>query len=663
LWTATTGGVVSSSPAVVGGVVYVGSDDHKLYAFDAAGSAGCGGVPRSCSPLWTATTGGVVSSSPAVVGGVVYVGSGDGKLYAFDAAGSTNCSGGPKTCAPLWTATTGGVVSSSPAVANHLVYVGSGDGTLSAYDGAGTNACSGAPKSCSAMWTVSTGGAVASSPAVADGVVYAGSNDTKVYAFGLERVPPTTSVTMPSNGATLSGTVVLAATASDNVKVSRVEFHLTGGNFNDVLVGVGAKLQNSWVFNWDTVPVPNGAYTLTSVAFDPARNIGRSPGVAVTVQYQGCGNTHSGLAPCDLRNAYRLPSSTAGAGHTVAIVDAYDDPNAEADLGVYRSTYGLPACTTANGCFLKVNQNGQTGNPPVADTHWAEEISLDIEMVSAVCPNCRILLVEANTNSIVDLVAAENTAFSLGATEISNSWSSNEFSAETALDPYFNHPGIPITASSGDGGYAAGTQWPASSAYVTAVGGTNLAADASPRGWSESAWSGAGSGCSAFVPKPSWQTDSGCSKRTVADVAAIAGSPGVAVYDTYNNSGWIRLGGTSVGAPILAGVYALGAPAAGLPSTYAHPNLLFDVVSGANGNCSGSYLCTAAPGYDGPTGLGTPCGTAAFGTGNVFPGGCGGAGASPSLQPRAPVQPVRFENRCAVPAPGSVGCHHGLVTP
>src|ERR1700680_4983080 len=127
-WAATTGGAVSSSPAVVAGVVYVGSGDGKLYALDATGSTGWGGVPRSCSPLWTATTGGAVSSSPAVVGGVVYVGSGDGKLYAFDAAGSTNCSGGPKTCSPLWTATTGGVGSSSPAVANHLVYVGSGVG-------------------------------------------------------------------------------------------------------------------------------------------------------------------------------------------------------------------------------------------------------------------------------------------------------------------------------------------------------------------------------------------------------------------------------------------------------------------------------------------------------------------------------------------------------
>jgi subtilase family serine protease len=296
----------------------------------------------------------------------------------------------------------------------------------------------------------------------------------------------------------------------------------------------------------------------------------------------------------------------------VAIVDAYNDPNAESDLGVYRAAYGLPACTTANGCFRKVDENGGTSYPS-GDTGWAEEISLDLDMVSAVCPDCHILLVEANSNSLSDLLIAENRAAAMGASAISNSWGANEFSTETFYDSYFQQ-GIPITASSGDGGY--GVEWPASSPYVTAVGGTSLVRANNSRGWSETAWSGAGSGCSKYEPKPAFQSDTGCSHRTVADVSAIANpNTGVAVYDSYNVSGWLVFGGTSVAAPIVASIYVL----AGNPSStttasyaYAHSSALHDVVSGSNGSCGGSYLCTAGAGYDGPTGLGTPNGTGAF---------------------------------------------------
>jgi outer membrane protein assembly factor BamB len=189
VWTATTGGAVISSPAVVNGVVYVGSYDGKLYAFDAAGSTGCSGTPKVCAPLWTASTinshfSPGIFSSPVVVNGVVYVGSENaGTLYAFDAAGSTGCSGTPKTCKPLWTAATGAGIDSSPAVANGVVYVGSEDHDLYAFDAAGSTGCSGTPKTCTPLWTAATGAAVDSSPAVANGEVFVGSYDGKVYAF------------------------------------------------------------------------------------------------------------------------------------------------------------------------------------------------------------------------------------------------------------------------------------------------------------------------------------------------------------------------------------------------------------------------------------------------------------------------------------------------
>ncbi|MCO6003565.1 putative Ig domain-containing protein [Actinoallomurus purpureus] len=327
----------------------------------------------------------------------------------------------------------------------------------------------------------------------------------------------------------------------------------------------------------------------------------------------------SGFGPTQLQSAYALPSSSAGSSQTVAVVDAYDDPNAESDLATYRSQYGLAACTSASGCFKKVNENGGSSLPS-ADSGWAEEESLDLDMVSAVCPNCHILLVEATQPSTDDLGTAVNTAVSLGAKYVSNSYGGSEDSSDTSTDSsYFNHPGVAITVSSGDDGY--GVEYPAASQYVTAVGGTSLSQASNSRGWSESAWSGAGSGCSSYDPKPSWQTDSGCSRRSVADVSAVADpNTGLAVYDTYQTGGWLVVGGTSASAPIIAGVYALaGPPASGAyPSSYpyAHSSALNDVTSGSNGSCSPSYLCTAGSGYDGPTGLGTPNGVTAFGSGS-----------------------------------------------
>jgi subtilase family serine protease len=298
----------------------------------------------------------------------------------------------------------------------------------------------------------------------------------------------------------------------------------------------------------------------------------------------------------------------------VAIVDAFDDPNAEADLGVYRSNNGLSACTTANGCFKKVNQNGVQGSYPPGNVGWAEEISLDVDMVSAVCPNCHILLVEANDNSFANLAAAVDEAAALGANEISNSYGGGEFSSETS-DMSYNHPGIAITASSGDSGF--GAQYPAASPYVTAVGGTTLTKSGSS--FSETAWSGAGSGCSAYEAQQSWQNipniTNFCGKRAIADVSADADpNTGVDAYDTYGEPGWLVFGGTSVASPIIASVYALAGNASSVTYgsySYSHTSSLHDITSGSNGNC-GNDLCNAVPGWDGPTGNGTPNGTGGF---------------------------------------------------
>jgi subtilase family serine protease len=324
-----------------------------------------------------------------------------------------------------------------------------------------------------------------------------------------------------------------------------------------------------------------------------------------------------GRWPGGLRQAYKLPT-TGGSGKTVAVVDAYDNPNAESDLGAYRSRFGLPACTTANGCFRKVNQSGAASPLPSGSIGWGQEIAIDLDMASAVCPNCKLLLVEANSNSLDDLAAAVDRAATMGADAISNSWGSSEFSDETSFERHFNHSGRAITASSGDDGY--GVAYPAASKYVTAVGGTRLTRNANVvRKWTETAWSGAGSGCSAYIAKPSWQTDTGCSRRTVADVAAVADpSTGVSVYDSYGSSGgrnWYVFGGTSVGAPIIAALYVLAGNSASISDgryPYAHRSSLFDIKSGSNGSCSPAYLCQSVTGYDGPTGLGTPNGVGAF---------------------------------------------------
>jgi subtilase family serine protease len=320
----------------------------------------------------------------------------------------------------------------------------------------------------------------------------------------------------------------------------------------------------------------------------------------------------AGLSPTDIRSAYNLTSDST---RTVAVVDAYDDPNAAADLAIYRSQYGLPACGT--GCFTKLNQSGVAGNYPTASGAWAQEISLDLDMVSAACPSCHIVLVEANSNSLADLGAAVNTAASQpGVIAISNSYGGNDLS-DGSYGAFYNHPGIAVTASTGDNGY--GVQFPASSTYVTAVGGTSLKKVGN--GWSESAWSGAGSGCSLLNNALTHQAtfNTGCTKRAIADVAAVADpNTGVAIYDSYayqGYQGWLVFGGTSAASPIIASVYALAGHGSGpdaLYAGYASSNF-HDVTNGSNSHhCKVTQWCNARPGWDGPTGLGTPKGIGGF---------------------------------------------------
>jgi subtilase family serine protease len=343
-----------------------------------------------------------------------------------------------------------------------------------------------------------------------------------------------------------------------------------------------------------------------------ARNAPAATGPAAAIAY----------GPGSLRSAYGLVKSAAtkGKGRTVAIVDAFNDPHAAADLAVYRSHYGLPACTKANGCLHIVNQRGKSSPLPSPSTHWAEEISLDLDMVSAICPKCHITLVEANSARTSSMGIAENTA-ARRASFVSNSWSGPEFQGESHFNHYFNHPRHAILFASGDNGHPQAS-YPGVERTVISVGGTKLLHQKSgSRAWTETVWgtksdSGGGtqSGCSRFAAKPSWQHHSRftCKHRTQNDVAAVADpNTGVAVYDSFNEPGGLIFGGTSAATPIVTAAYALaGRPSAKYPASkiYAHPGKFHDVTRGQNGTCSRAYLCHARKGYDGPTGVGTPNG-------------------------------------------------------
>ena len=327
-----------------------------------------------------------------------------------------------------------------------------------------------------------------------------------------------------------------------------------------------------------------------------------------TGQYQIFAGGGGGLGATDLQDAYAIDTSNQTAA-TIAIVDAYHYPNVESDLATYRSQYGLPACTTANGCLKVVNQNGQTSPLPSTaprNDDWTVEAALDLDMASAACPTCKLLFVEAQDDQGDGLFIAQNGAVSAGANVVSNSWGGPDDGSSPSYETYFNHAGVGIFVATGDSGYNRTPDYPSTSAYVTGVGGTSLQPSSGSRGWSESAWRSGGSSCSTTIAKPSFQGNTSCSGRAASDVAAV-GDPntGVTVYNA-DSGGWIVIGGTSAASPLVAGIYAATGHGGEAPSfAYGHAGMYWDVTSGSNGSC-GAPLCQAGSGWDGPTGVGTP---------------------------------------------------------
>jgi Subtilase family len=344
---------------------------------------------------------------------------------------------------------------------------------------------------------------------------------------------------------------------------------------------------------------------------------------AIAAGVRGAASRPSGLSPADIAAAYKLPIGR-NPHQTVAVVEAFQTPKLAANLAVYRSHYGLGACKESTGCLRVVNEKGNASPLPASavPSGWDVETMLDVSMVSAVCPHCKILVVEARNDSYANLAAAENTAARLGAQVISNSFGTPESGFSQAYSADYDHPGHVIVVASGDLGFTA-ANFPANLTTVTAVGGTQLTRAANARGWTERVWNNStgagGSGCSAYVAKPAWQHDAHCPMRTVGDVAAVAWN--IPIYEKLQG-GWLTVGGTSVAAPVIAGVYALAGNAATVPLgyAYAHAGSLFDVTKGNNdwfngaggATCGHDYLCVAKKGYDAPTGLGTPDGTGAF---------------------------------------------------
>ena len=312
--------------------------------------------------------------------------------------------------------------------------------------------------------------------------------------------------------------------------------------------------------------------------------------------------TLPGFSPAGIKAAYNLPTDpSAGQGATIAIVDAYDDPNVANDLATFSAQFGLPSCTTTNGCFTKHLMARRIST----NQSWALEESLDTQWAHAIAPSAKILLVEANSSSGTDLLNAIAWAKAQpGVVAVSMSWGGGEFTGESAYDADFTGPAF--FASAGDAG--AGVEWPAVSPNVIGVGGTTLSGSTTT-GYTETAWSGSGGGVSAYESVPAYQSSLGLTGRAVPDVSYDADpSTGFPVYDGfgYNGfAGWFEVGGTSAGAPQWAAIYAIGQTAtdaemyadAASATTYAAK--FRDIVSGSNGNAAGA-------GYDLVTGLGSP---------------------------------------------------------
>jgi len=337
----------------------------------------------------------------------------------------------------------------------------------------------------------------------------------------------------------------------------------------------------------------------------------------------------TGLLPAQIRHAYGFDQLTCsytgtfgdttlcGAGQTIAIVDAYDNPNAQKDLTTFSSQFGLPDCTSANGCFVKATPQGK----PRSNQGWALEESLDVQWAHAIAPGAKIILVESKSASFSNLLSAVDYAVNTGANQVSMSWGGSEFSSESSYDYHFNKNNVSFFASSGDSG--SGTIYPSSSTYVVSVGGTTLNVDSSGNVSTETAWSGSGGGMSLYESEQSYQTNYGISsngKRAVPDVSYNADpNTGVPVYDSYGyqgSKGWFQVGGTSAGAPQLAALSAITNSARTIPmssTSFGTDVLLYgaatgtnyannyrDITSGSNGGFS------AGSGYDFVTGVGSP---------------------------------------------------------
>ncbi|HEX4419732.1 MAG TPA: S8 family serine peptidase [Kofleriaceae bacterium] len=330
--------------------------------------------------------------------------------------------------------------------------------------------------------------------------------------------------------------------------------------------------------------------------------------------------TPSGLGPADLTSAYKLNSAITSTA-TIAIVDAFNYPNAESDLAKYRSQFGLSACTKANGCLQILNQSGAAsplpGKAPAGDD-WTVEAALDLDMASAACPTCKLILFEAQDDEGDGLFIAQNAAAAAGAVSISNSWGGPSDGTDLTLDSqYFTHTqAVNVFVASGDSGNTGKKpDYPSTSAKVIGVGGTHLVKASNARGWTETVWNGAGSSCSKVIPKPGFQSvvpASACANRAASDVSSVADpNTGVAVYNA-GSGGFIVVGGTSAASPFVAGVYArYGISGASHDASYAysHTTQFFDITSGKNGTC-GAPLCKSGAGWDGPTGIGSPNGAA-----------------------------------------------------
>jgi subtilase family serine protease len=376
------------------------------------------------------------------------------------------------------------------------------------------------------------------------------------------------------------------------------------------------------------VPAGTGTRAVCPPSANP--NVATCQAIGVTVapgshRFLVTATPVNGLGPADIQSAYKLPAK-GGDGRTVAVVEAGDYPNIDADLAVWRANFGLPPCTEDNGCLKVVNQHGGS-TLPHRRNGWSVETALDVDSVSAACPSCHILVVEAKDAHKKDLGIGNATAAKMGAVASSNSWKIPEFDGmdQGRWIKWFSAPGVAFTASSGDGGHTpiVTIGYPAGLPTVLAIGGTTLTKADNHRGWKETAWSGAGSACGVYVAKPPWQKDKGCKTRATSDVSADASpASGLAVYHTLPNGqgGWSVYGGTSLSAPIIAAIYGLAGNTGELGHDiarhlYANADHLYDITKGSNGTTcpkKWSYICNAGPGYDGPTGLGTPHGLAAF---------------------------------------------------